>query len=142
MGPGSTPWHKTRPPAGRGAVCTEPHQCTRASRDLRAGGTVGGSTVEVVLPEHCRRYGSQPGCVWRPFWLFWTTEKQAGPKKIFFVKKMGIWQIWPPDGPKSGPIFFLSWYQNLPPGKVTGKGSETRVFGIFTTFGPSEVQIW
>ena len=34
MGPGSTPWHKTRPPAGRGAVCTEPHQCTRASRDL------------------------------------------------------------------------------------------------------------
>ena len=42
MGPGSTPWHKTRPPAGRGAVCTEPHQCTRASRDLRAGGTVGG----------------------------------------------------------------------------------------------------
>ena len=34
MGPGSTPWHKTRPPAGRGAVCTEPHQCTRASWDL------------------------------------------------------------------------------------------------------------
>ena len=27
-------------------------------------------TVEVVLPEHCRRYGSQPGCVWRPFWPF------------------------------------------------------------------------
>ena len=20
---------------------------------------------------------------------------------------MGIWQIWPPDGPKSGPIFFI-----------------------------------
>ena len=71
MGPGSTPWHKTRPTAGRWAVCTEPHQCTRASRDLRAGGTVRGHTaVEVVLPEHCRRYRSQPGCVWRPFWLF------------------------------------------------------------------------
>ena len=29
-----------------------------------------GSTVEVVLPEHCCSYGSQPGCLWGPFWLF------------------------------------------------------------------------
>ena len=42
MGPGSTPGHKTRPTAGRWAVCTEPHQCTSTSWDLRAGGTVRG----------------------------------------------------------------------------------------------------
>ena len=34
-------------------------------------------------------------------------KKQAGPKKYFFVKKKGIWQIWPLDGPKSGPFFFI-----------------------------------
>ena len=33
-------------------------------------------------------------------------RKTSRAEKIFFRKKMGIWQIWPPDGPKSGPIFF------------------------------------
>ena len=68
-------------------------------------------------------------------------RKTRRAEKIFFVKKMGIWQIWPLDGPKSGPFFF-TWYQNLPPGKVTGNGSETRALRIFTTCRPSEVQIW
>ena len=50
------------------------------------------------------------------------SQKTSRAGKIFFLKKMGIWQIWPRDGPKNG-HFFLSWYQNLPPRKVTRKGS-------------------
>ena len=45
--------------------------------------------VEILLSEHCCSYGSKPGCLWVPFWLFLTVENQAGPK-IFFCKKMGI----------------------------------------------------
>ena len=47
--------------------------------------------VEIPLPEHCCSNGSKPRWVWGPFWLFLTVENQAGPKKDFFVKKMGIW---------------------------------------------------
>ena len=47
--------------------------------------------VEILLPEHCCSYGSKPGWFWASFWLFLTAENQAGPKKDFFVKKMGIW---------------------------------------------------
>ena len=34
-------------------------------------------------------------------------HKTSRAEKIFFVKKMDVWQIWPLNGPKSGPIFFL-----------------------------------
>ena len=47
--------------------------------------------VEILLPEHCCSYGSKPGWFWASFWLFLTAENQAGPKKVFFVKKMAIW---------------------------------------------------
>ena len=47
--------------------------------------------VEILLPEHYCSYGSKPGWFWASFWLFLTAENQAGPKKVFFVKKMGIW---------------------------------------------------
>ena len=53
-----------------------------------------GSTVvavEIPLPEHCCSNGSKPRWVWGPFWRFLTVENPAGPKKDFFVKKMGIW---------------------------------------------------
>jgi hypothetical protein len=45
-----------------------------------------------------------------------------------------------PEPPKVGQVFF-PWYQKISPGKVTRKWSETRARIIFTTFGPSEVQI-
>ena len=90
MGPGSTPWHKTRPPAGRWAVCTERHQGTSLPNTSKIG-RGGGSTVELLLPEHCCCYGGKPGCLWRPFWLFSTYKKQGGSKKYFFRKKKGIW---------------------------------------------------
>ena len=63
-------------------------------------------------------------------------------EKIFFRKKNGHMANLASRRAQKRANFFFTWYQNLPPGKVTGKGSETRVFGIFTTFGPSEVQIW
>ena len=47
--------------------------------------------VEILLPEHCCSYGSKPGWFWASFWLFLTVKNQAGPKKVFFVKKMAIW---------------------------------------------------
>ena len=47
--------------------------------------------VEILLPGHCWSYGSKPGWFWASFWLFLAAENQAGPKKDFFVKKMGIW---------------------------------------------------
>ena len=86
MGPGSTPGHKTRPAAGRWAVCTERHQNTSLPNTSKIG-RGGGSTVELLLPEHCCCYGGKPGCLWRPFWLFSTYKKQGGSKKYFFCKK-------------------------------------------------------
>ena len=52
--------------------------------------------VEILLPEHCCSYGSKPGWFWASFWLFLTVKNQAGPKKIFFVKKgaYGGPQLW------------------------------------------------
>ena len=44
MGPGSTPGHKTRPAAGRWAVCTERHQNTSLPNTSKIGRD-GGSTV-------------------------------------------------------------------------------------------------
>ena len=90
MGPGSTPGHKTRPAAGRWAVCTERHQNTSLPNTSKIG-RGGGSTVELLLPEHCCCYGGKLGCLWRPFWLFSTYKKQGGSKKYFFRKKKGIW---------------------------------------------------
>ena len=79
LGRRSTPGHKPRSPVGRRAVCTE-----------RGGGWlhhVQGpgprSTVELVLPEPCCSYGSQPGWLLGPFWPFSTAKKQAGAKNIF-----------------------------------------------------------
>ena len=44
-------------------------------------------------------------------------SKTRRAEKIFFRKKMGIWQIWPPDGPKSGPILFHRGTKIYPPEK-------------------------
>ena len=44
-------------------------------------------------------------------------SKTRRAEKIFFRKKMGIWQIWPLDGPKSGPIFFSRGTKIYPPEK-------------------------
>ena len=65
-------------------------------------GVDSGSSVARALPQ-----------VWKPtrvrlaaFLAVLDGSKTRRAEKIFFVKKMGIWQIWPLDGPKSGPIFF------------------------------------
>ena len=79
-------------------------------------------------------FGGLFGCSRRP-------ENKPGRKNIFFVKKWAYGKSGLATGPKVGQ-FFLLWYQNLPPGKVTGKGSQTRALRIFTTFRPSGVQIW
>ena len=84
IGLGSTPGHKTRPAAGRWAVCTERHQNTSLPNTSKIG-PGRGSTVELLLPEHCCCYGGKPGCLWRPFWLFSTYKKQGGSKKYFFL---------------------------------------------------------
>ena len=57
---------------------------------FRKKNSISGSTVVQVegpLPEHCCSYGSKPGCLWGPFWLFLAVENQAGPKNIFCKKK-------------------------------------------------------
>ena len=142
MGPGSTPWHKTRPPAGRWAVCTEPHQCTRASRDLRAGaarsGVDGGSSVARALPQVRKPTRVRLAA----FLAVLDGRKTRRAEKIFFSQKNGHMANLASRRAQQWAIFFFPWYQNLPPGKVTGKWSETRARIIFTTFGPSEVQIW
>ena len=71
-------------------MCTERHQNTSLPNTSKIG-RGGGSTVELLLPEHCCCYGGKPGCLWRPFWLFSTYKKQGGSKKYFFRKKKGIW---------------------------------------------------
>ena len=67
-------------------MCTERHQNTSLPNTSKIG-RGGGSTVGLLLPEHCCCYGGKPGCLWRPFWLFSTYKKQGGSKKYFFRKK-------------------------------------------------------
>ena len=71
-------------------MCTERHQNTSLPNTSKISHS-GGSTVELLLPEHCCCYGGKLGCLWRPFWLFSTYKKQDRSKKYFFRKKKGIW---------------------------------------------------
>ena len=72
---------------GRWAVCTEWHQCASLPKTSKLSHSRG-STVELLLPEHCCCYRSKPRCLWGSFWLFSTYKKQAGSNKyFFFVKK-------------------------------------------------------
>ena len=135
MGSGSTPGHKPRSPVGRRAVCTERHQRGGGGWLRRVQGPGPGSTVERVLPEHCCSYGSQPGRLLGPFWLLSTATKQAGAKKHFFVKKMDIWHIRAPDGPKSGPIFFSRRTKILPAAKGPKKGPKSGRLGFRSKIG-------
>ena len=107
------------------------------SEPAARSGVDGGSSVARALPQVRKPTRVRLAA----FLAVLDGRKTSRAEKYFFVKKWAYGKSGLSTGPKVGQ-FFLSWYQNLPPGKVTGKGSETRVFGIFTTFGPSEVQIW
>ena len=79
------------------------------------------------------------------FYVLLDGEKDRVGKFIFCKKNGPHDQKMPkstPEPPNSGPIFFPRGTKIHPPGKVTGKWSEKRAHIIFTTFGPSEVQIW
>ena len=67
--------------------------------------------------------------------LFYTAKKQAGANKYFFVKKMDIWHIRAPDGPKSGPIFFSRRTKILPAAKGPKKGPKSGRLGFRSKFG-------
>ena len=130
MGSGSTPGHKPRSPVGRRAVCTERHQ---------RGGAVGSAAFGVpgperVLPEHCCSYGSQPGRLLGPFWLFSTAKKQAGAKNIFPLKKWTYCTYGLPAGPKVGQFFYRRT-KILPPAKGPKKGPECGRMGVGSKIG-------
>ena len=102
-------------------MCTERHQGTSLPNTSKIG-RGGGSTVELLLPEHCCCYGGKPGCLWRPFWLFSTYKKQGGSKNIFFVKKghMGA-QPWTPICPFFYTKNLFSAQLDFPPPRTAKK---------------------
>jgi len=108
------------------------------SEPAARSGVDGGSSVARALPQVRKPTRVRLAA----FLAVLDGRKTRRAEKIFFRKKNGHMANLASRRAQKWANFFLSWYQNLPPGKVTGKGSETRVFGIFTTFGPSEVQIW
>ena len=70
-------------------------------------------------------------------------RKTRRAEKIFFRKKMGIWQIWPPDGPKSGPIFFSRGTKIYPPEsdrKGIGNAGAQNFHDIWAFGGPDLVK--
>ena len=78
------------------------------------------------------------------FYVLFDGETDRVGKFIFCKKKDHMTKKCPkaPLSPQKWANSFSPWYQNFPPEKVTGKWSETWARIIFTTFGPSEVQIW
>ena len=73
------------------------------SEPAAQSGVDGGSSVARALPQV-----RKPARVrLAAFLAVLDGRKTSRAEKYFFVKKMGIWQIWPRDGPKSGPIFFI-----------------------------------
>ena len=108
------------------------------SEPAARSGVDGGSSVARALPQV-----RKPARVrLAAFLAVLDGSKTRRAEKIFFRKKNGHMANLASRRAQKWANFFFPWYQNLPPGKVTGKGSETRALIIFTTFGPSEVQIW
>ena len=72
------------------------------SEPAARSGVDGGSSVARALPQV-----RKPARVrLAAFLAVLDGRKTRRAEKIFFCKKIGIWQIWPLDGPKSEPIFF------------------------------------
>jgi len=110
----------------------------RTSEPAARSGVDGGSSVARALPQLRKPTRVRLAA----FLAVLDGSKTRRAEKIFFRKKNGHMANLASRRAQKWANFFFTWYQNLPPGKVTGKGSETRALRIFTTFGPSEVQIW
>ena len=108
MGRGSTPGHKTRSPVGRRAVCTERHQRGGAVGSVAFGVPGPGRQLNECCQSTAAATEANPGGFWGPFGCSQRLKNKPAQKKYFFVKKMDIWHIRAPDGPKSGPFFFLA----------------------------------
>ena len=108
------------------------------SEPAARSGVDGGSSVARALPQLRKPTRVRLAA----FLAVLDGSKTRRAEKIFFRKKNGHMANLASRRAQKRANFFFTWYQNLPPGKVTGKGSETRALRIFTTFGPSEVQIW
>ena len=83
------------------------------SEPAARSGVDGGSSVARALPQVRKPTRVRLAA----FLAVLDGRKTTRAEKIFFVKKMDIWQIWPPDGPKSGPFFFPRGTKIYPPEK-------------------------
>ena len=134
MGSGSTPGHKPRSPVGRRAVCTERHQRGGAVGSVAFGVPGPGRQLNECCQSTAAATEANPGGFWG---LFGCSQrlKNKPAQKIFFVKKMDIWHIRAPGGPKSGPIFFSRRTKILPPAKGPKKGPECGRMGVGSKIG-------
>ena len=73
------------------------------SEPAARSGVDGGSSVARALPQVRKPTRVRLAA----FLAVLDGRKTTRAEKIFFVKKIGIWQILPLDGPKSGPFFFI-----------------------------------
>ena len=108
------------------------------------GGAVGSVAFGVPGPgrqlnECCQSTAAateaNPGGFWGLFGCSQRLKNKPAQKNIFFVKKMDIWHIRAPDGPKSGPIFFSRRTKILPPAKGPKKGPECGRMGVGSKIG-------
>ena len=94
------------------------HQCTSTTQDLRVGarrsqGVDSWLTVARALPQ-LRKQARVPLVA---FLAVLDGHKTSRAEKIFFVKKMAVWQIWPLNGPRKWANFFYRGTKIYPPEK-------------------------
>ena len=110
-----------------GGLCAPNGTSAQAYPRSPKSAAAGGSTVELLLPEHCCCYRGKPGCLWRPFWLFSTYKKQGGSKIYFFRKKKGHMgaQPWTPICPFFYTKNLFSAQLDFPPSRTAKKAPKS-----------------
>jgi hypothetical protein len=67
-------------------------------------------------------------------------HKTRRAEKIFFVKKMAVWQIWPLNGPRKWANFFLSYIYIIFIPKLTPRNNDQK--GVLNTGAYNFDDIW